>query len=135
MNNCYLPVSAGVAKPWDDALLFSIEKELQRAGHRRSNSSASSSVQTGPFPELLGHHQSMQTLFQRIQQLSTAHVPIFIYGETGAGKELVARAAQWKPPAQSAFYFDELRQLVRDAHGEPIIWVQKGRLYRRRSRP
>ena len=82
-----------VAKPWDDdALLFSIEKELQRAGHRRSNSSASSSVQTGPFPELLGHHQSMQTLFQRIQQLSTTHVPIFIYGETGTGKELVARA-------------------------------------------
>lgn len=35
---------------------------------------------------------NMHELFKKIEKVSTANIPIFIYGETGTGKELVAQA-------------------------------------------
>ena len=42
--------------------------------------------------ELVGTSASMQHLFVQIEKVAAADVPVFIYGETGVGKELAARA-------------------------------------------
>jgi two-component system response regulator AtoC len=41
---------------------------------------------------LLGHSAPMQELVHRIGRIATARVPVLVLGETGSGKELVARA-------------------------------------------
>ena len=41
---------------------------------------------------MLGSDRSMHLVFERISKAATANIPVFITGETGTGKELVARA-------------------------------------------
>jgi two-component system, NtrC family, response regulator AtoC len=41
---------------------------------------------------LVGHSPAMQELLRRIERVATARVPALVLGETGSGKELVARA-------------------------------------------
>ncbi len=42
--------------------------------------------------DLLGQSRAMRTVFQQIEDIAQTNAPIFITGETGTGKELVARA-------------------------------------------
>ena len=44
------------------------------------------------FGEILGQSAAMQVVFQNIQRVSPIEVDVMIVGETGTGKELVARA-------------------------------------------
>jgi DNA-binding NtrC family response regulator len=44
------------------------------------------------FEGLVGESPSMQALFERIRRLAPFDMPVLIVGETGTGKELVARA-------------------------------------------
>ncbi len=44
------------------------------------------------FERIIGSGKSMQAVFQLIQEISSVDSPVLIQGETGTGKELVARA-------------------------------------------
>ncbi len=44
------------------------------------------------MPEILGESAAMQKVFRCIDQLARSPVTVLINGETGCGKELVARA-------------------------------------------
>ncbi len=48
--------------------------------------------ETGKYQDLIGASHSMQLVFQQIQDFSRVDSTILIEGETGTGKELVARA-------------------------------------------
>ncbi len=43
-------------------------------------------------PRLIGQSDAMRELRARIERIGRAHVPVLVQGETGTGKELVARA-------------------------------------------
>jgi two-component system nitrogen regulation response regulator GlnG len=49
-------------------------------------------------PEMLGHAPAMQDVFRAIGRLSHSHVTVLITGESGSGKELVARALHKHSP-------------------------------------
>ena len=52
----------------------------------------------GDFHGLFGRSPSMKTLFDQIVQISRASGPVLIEGESGVGKELVARAVHDESP-------------------------------------
>src|SRR5262249_44351985 len=55
-------------------------------------------------PEILGAASSMQEVFRAIGRLSQSHATVLINGESGSGKELVARALhRHSPRAAKAF--------------------------------
>ncbi len=60
---------------------------LRREAHRRYS-----------FPELVGDSPAMQELFLRIRQLLNDTSTVLISGETGTGKEMVARAIHFNGP-------------------------------------
>ena len=53
-------------------------------------------------PEMLGQAPAMQDLFRAIGRLSQSHVTVLITGESGSGKELVARALHKHSPRGDA---------------------------------
>ncbi len=56
-------------------------------------------------PEMLGQAPAMQDVFRAIGRLSQSNVTVMITGESGSGKELVARALhKHSPRANAAFY-------------------------------
>jgi len=57
--------------------------------------------QTDATPEMLGQAPAMQDVFRAIGRLAQSHVTVLITGESGSGKELVARALHKHSPRAS----------------------------------
>ncbi|MBU2893647.1 sigma-54 dependent transcriptional regulator [Colwellia sp. D2M02] len=72
-----------IAKPWNN-------KELEAVFTQVLGVSDNSSSK--PFGNMIGMSEAMLELFRLIKAAAGANVPIFIHGETGTGKELVAQA-------------------------------------------
>lgn len=89
-----------LAKPFDlDEVLAMARKALQ---HRQSQ--PAEKVTKRSDPQLIGDSPAMQDVFRVIGRLSQSSVSVLITGETGTGKELVARALhQHSPRAEQAF--------------------------------
>ncbi|MCF7885697.1 MAG: sigma-54 dependent transcriptional regulator [Candidatus Marinimicrobia bacterium] len=47
------------------------------------------------FDKIIGDHPKMQELFQTIEQLTSSNISVLIKGETGTGKELLAKAIHY----------------------------------------
>ncbi|MET0409809.1 MAG: sigma-54 dependent transcriptional regulator [Polyangiaceae bacterium] len=56
---------------------------------------------------LIGHSTVMQTLRRHIERVATARVPTLVLGETGSGKELVARAIHYNGPRRAQPFVTE----------------------------
>ncbi len=88
----YLP------KPFDiDEFTALIKRGLEQPASRESASEPEPSRQ----PALIGRSPAMQQLFRTIGRLSQSEVGVLITGESGSGKELVARALHHHSPRAS----------------------------------
>lgn len=67
---------------------------LQRAWHVASLEQENRALRdrVGEFEDLLGVSPAMQVVYDTIRRVAGSSVPVLIQGETGTGKELVARA-------------------------------------------
>ncbi len=70
---------------------------VRRAAHEPV-ATAEGPVDDGSIPELLGHAVAMQEVFRAIGRLSRSSMTVLINGESGSGKELVARALHRHSP-------------------------------------
>jgi PAS domain S-box-containing protein len=52
------------------------------------------------FYGILGRSPAMQQLFEMIQSVAATDAPVMIYGQSGTGKEMVARAVHWASPRE-----------------------------------
>jgi two-component system response regulator PilR (NtrC family) len=50
------------------------------------------------FPSILGNSPALNTLKTQISKVARSHAPVFIHGESGSGKELVARGIHQAGP-------------------------------------
>ena len=84
----YLP------KPFD--VTHAVEL-IRRAVQERQREAVNEGAQT-VMPEMLGQAPAMQDVFRAIGRLSQSNVTVLITGESGSGKELVARALHKHSP-------------------------------------
>jgi DNA-binding NtrC family response regulator len=76
-----------LAKPFDlDLMLERVRAALQLPGL------ASSWSDEGPASLIVGNHPAIVDVYKAIGRVAPLNVPVIILGETGTGKELVARA-------------------------------------------
>jgi two-component system nitrogen regulation response regulator GlnG len=66
--------------------------ELIRRAVEESQREQTSATNVDSTPEMLGQAPAMQDVFRAIGRLSQSNVTVMITGESGSGKELVARA-------------------------------------------
>jgi two-component system nitrogen regulation response regulator GlnG len=72
--------------------------ELVRRAMAESASRDTPVVSDAPVPEMLGQAPAMQEVFRAIGRLAHSHATVLITGESGSGKELVARALHRHSP-------------------------------------
>ena len=83
-----------LAKPFDvDQAIDVIKRAVEE-----STREAPESVSLEATPEIIGQAPAMQEVFRAIGRLSRSHATVLINGESGSGKELVARALHRHSP-------------------------------------
>ena len=85
-----------ICKPWDNQeLKFIIDKALANIVIEKNNDPVVKKIPNNPpinFHSMIASDESMKELFNDIRHAATSNAPIFVTGETGTGKELVAKA-------------------------------------------
>jgi two-component system nitrogen regulation response regulator GlnG len=84
----YLP------KPFD---VEEVVDKVQRAC-RQSSSETVADASLGEMPEIIGEAPAMQEVFRAIGKLARSNISVLVTGETGTGKELVAKALHRHSP-------------------------------------
>jgi DNA-binding NtrC family response regulator len=79
-----------------DALALIVERSLDKPIHARdamdARAEVAATLPTNRPDHIIGAHPAMQRLFNRMLQAAKSRSTILIQGETGTGKELIARA-------------------------------------------
>ncbi len=89
-----------------------------------------------PAYELLGDSEAVRKVQQLIGRVSDSDASVLITGETGTGKEVVARALHRRSPPQGGrLRGGQLRRDARDPARERAVRPREGRLHRRQGRP
>jgi len=89
-----------LAKPFDvDKAVALIRRALEESLREADVEQA-----TAETPEILGQAPAMQDVFRAIGRLSQSNVTVLITGESGSGKELVARALHKHSPRAAQPY-------------------------------
>ena len=116
-----------VQKPWDpEEFMITIRralesydlkmdnlrlmKELEEANERLRRENAywrTEAAKENAFPEIIGRSPTMLELFDRMKKAVETDVTICIYGETGTGKEIVARAMHYNGPRKEKKFYPQ----------------------------
>jgi DNA-binding NtrC family response regulator len=82
------------SKPWDnEKLLIEIERMIARSRLERENTQLKRALkQRYSFPNIIGKSERMLRILDLVTQIAPSRATILITGETGTGKELIAKA-------------------------------------------
>jgi DNA-binding NtrC family response regulator len=82
------------AKPWDnEKLLIEIDRIITKGRLERENAQLKRALrQRYGFPNIVGKSHQMLRLLDQVAQVAPSRATILITGETGTGKELIAKA-------------------------------------------
>ena len=82
------------AKPWDnEKLLIEIDRMISKGRLERENTQLKRALkQRYAFPNIVGKSERMMRLLDQVAQVAPSRATILITGETGTGKELIAKA-------------------------------------------
>ncbi|MDH5423666.1 MAG: sigma-54 dependent transcriptional regulator [Gammaproteobacteria bacterium] len=92
-----------VSKPLDINILRNlVNSAIKLPVHSAATAQHEPVNTTQPASQLLGESPPIEALKQKIHKLSRSQAPVFIYGESGSGKELAARMIHNEGPRKSA---------------------------------
>ena len=93
-----------IVRPFDvEALELTINRILAAGRMRRQNDFLRHEVEKG-WGEFVGNSAAMQQIYDLIRQVAPGKTTVLITGETGTGKELVARAIHRTSPRKEALF-------------------------------
>lgn len=82
-----------------DELKLLLERVVERRRFREENERLRAEVdQLYGFEQIVGRSAAMQEVFQRVRQVAPTRASVLIQGDTGTGKELIARAIHHNSP-------------------------------------
>ena len=83
-----------ITKPFDtEAIAFTLQKALERSRLLRENLRLQRDVRNcKPFQDIVGNSARMKRVYELIQMVASTDITVLITGESGTGKDLVARA-------------------------------------------
>ncbi|MDO8543987.1 MAG: sigma-54 dependent transcriptional regulator [Opitutaceae bacterium] len=92
-----------IVKPFQPEELLVLVRRLLESKHLRDENRLLRRQVERPFAfgELIGQSLAMRQVFDRIQRIASSDVDVLIVGETGTGKELVARAIHQRSQRQN----------------------------------
>ena len=113
----YLP------KPFDvDQALELIRRAIDQSMHQTGAAEV-----VGLTPEILGQAPAMQEVFRAIGRLAQSHATVMITGESGSGKELVARALhRHSPRADKPFVAINTAAIPKDLLESELFGHERG---------
>jgi len=88
------------SKPWDnDKLLIEIERMISKRRLERENRELKRALkQRYSFPNIVGKSERMLRVLDLVSQVAPSRATVLITGETGTGKELIAKAIHANSP-------------------------------------
>jgi len=95
-----------VLKPFDlDSIEITIRKALEMRQYRSENRYLREQVESAPaFESLVGVSPAMQAVYELVRSIAPTRSAVLITGETGTGKELVARAIHKLSPRAAKLF-------------------------------
>jgi two-component system, NtrC family, C4-dicarboxylate transport response regulator DctD len=93
-----------VEKPFEDAvLLASVRRAVEKTALRRESEDLKRRLTLYPHDEderfgMIAKSRVMQDVFEQIEVVARSDAPVLVHGETGVGKELVARGIHAQSP-------------------------------------
>jgi two-component system nitrogen regulation response regulator GlnG len=101
--------------------------ELIRRAQEESQREAVAEEAAAQVPEMLGQAPAMQDVFRAIGRLSQSNVTVLITGESGSGKELVARALhKHSPRAEGPFVAINTAAIPKDLLESELFGHERG---------
>ncbi|ALT76343.1 nitrogen regulation protein NR(I) [Paucibacter sp. KCTC 42545] len=101
--------------------------ELIRRAQEESQREAVAEEAAAQLPEMLGQAPAMQDVFRAIGRLSQSNVTVMITGESGSGKELVARALhKHSPRADGPFVAINTAAIPKDLLESELFGHERG---------
>jgi two-component system nitrogen regulation response regulator GlnG len=115
----YLP------KPFDiDEVIAITERALAHAKEKRGQAPALEEI---PKTDIIGEAPAMQEVFRAIGRLAHSHITVLINGDSGTGKELVARALhRHSPRSQNPFIALNMAAIPKDLMESELFGHEKG---------
>lgn len=115
-----------LAKPFDVDQAIDIIKRAVEESNRQASENTAGSV-SEETPEIIGQAPSMQEVFRAIGRLSRSHATVLINGESGSGKELVARALhRHSPRADKPFIAINTAAIPKDLLESELFGHERG---------
>ncbi|NOT15257.1 MAG: nitrogen regulation protein NR(I) [Methylotenera sp.] len=115
-----------LAKPFDvDQAIDIIKRAVEESTRQASESGTTSTPED--TPEIIGQAPSMQEVFRAIGRLSRSHATVLLNGESGSGKELVARALhRHSPRADKPFIAINTAAIPKDLLESELFGHERG---------
>ncbi|HUA20896.1 MAG TPA: sigma-54 dependent transcriptional regulator [Bryobacteraceae bacterium] len=87
------------SKPWDnEKLLIEIERMIAHSRLERENTQLKRALKQYSFPNIIAKNDRMLRVLDLVAQVAPSRATILITGETGTGKELIAKAIHANSP-------------------------------------
>jgi Nif-specific regulatory protein len=104
-RNVFSDSALAFLRPFANIAALAIENARLYAGLAAETSQLRSALgEWRQFPEIVGHSPAMQAVFEMMARVIPTDAPVLISGETGTGKELVARAIHYSGPRKEAAF-------------------------------